>query len=105
MSKHNKIVTDIKDLKWDRYFGNNHYAFPFFDRRDVFKKGGSVSFKNSLGKPLNDELWDDLLYRFQIAGLRIYYHDQERWTDGHLGKFCIIELNDDNTINDIEIYP
>lgn len=97
--KEDKSFTDIP--KWDLFRGNNHKTI----RNHYWIKGGSVSFTDHIGKPLSDRLWKDLFCRLCITGLRIYKNDEEQWCDGHFNGYCIVDLNEDETVADIHLYP
>lgn len=86
---------------WDTYRGNNHEWI----EKPLIKMGGSVSFKIHLGQPLSQELWEDLIHRFQIRGLCIYKHNESQWTLGWGSGHCIINLDEENNVSDIHYNP
>lgn len=53
---------------------------------------------------MSDTLWEDLIYRLSIGGLRIYKYGQAQWCDG-FGGGCIIHLDKDENVKDIEVDP
>jgi hypothetical protein len=82
-------------------FGNNSKAIEL----PTTLAGGSVSFKRHLGKPLSQELWEDLIHRFCINGLCIYRPNNLQWTIGWQDGHCIIELDEKDNVDDISISP
>ena len=86
--------------KFKPHLGNQHNVI----KSDVHR-GGSVSFKKHLNKPLTDELWEDLVERLNITGLRIYHPNDLQWSLGWPPPSADLELNEDDQVTDITFYP
>ena len=89
----------LEEANWEPYFGNNH---KYMDQVKI-TCGGHVSFKRHLKKPLSQELWEDLRHRLGIFRMRIYKPNDGQWCDGFYGHSCIIQLDDEDSVQDIEI--
>lgn len=83
-------------VDWERFRGNNHERL-----QCDWRKLGLVSFARHLGKPLSEELWDDIVHRLGVSRLRVYSHNQEQWTDG-VGSCAIIMLDENRNVSDIQ---
>lgn len=91
----------MEKANWELYFGNNHIEiYP----PNIYI-GGSVSFKNHLGKPLTQSLWEDLIHKFTINGLCIYRPFDEVWKFEWMNGHCRIYLSANDVVEDIEITP
>jgi hypothetical protein len=91
----------INNIDWDIFRGNNHHRIV----NHFHQYGGGGSFRKHLDKPLSNALWQDLFERFLISGLCIYAYDEDQWLLGWGPKHCIIRLDKDNNVFDIEICP
>jgi hypothetical protein len=101
------IPTD--EPQWDVFMGNNHVRIALSGRM-----GGHFSCERWLGMTLEettknvgpwDGLWRDLIWRLQVSGMCIYKHNMGQWTVGWGPGKCIIELDEQERISDIHIYP
>ena len=81
--------------QWAYFMGDNHNTIYC-----AWRKGGSISFARHLGKPLSQELWDDLIFRLGISKLRVYKHNQGGWTDSVSG-LCRVYLDSNSDVMDI----
>jgi len=100
MTEEQKKRFEIPAANWDLYYGNDTPKIP---RPDIIC-GGAISFKQCLGKPLSQELWEDLIHRLQITGLSVYKWDSSQWCVGRSKGYCIINLNKEGLVNDIKIF-
>lgn len=91
----------VETPQWDLFRGNNHKQIANHN----YIRGGGVNFADYIGKPLDYYLWEDLMCRLCITGLRIYRHDEAEWLDGLGQGYCVIHLNEDETVHDIQFYP
>ena len=82
---------------WADYYGDNHA--PVVPRT---RRMGSVSFASHLGKPLSSCLWEDLVERFGMVRLRVFYENEFRHTDSWSGR-ASITLGADGNVKDIRI--
>jgi len=82
---------------WDRYRGDHENEIPLPEA--YFS--GKISFREHLGKLLNDELWVSLVYRAGVTKLRIYREGEAQKTD--LWSECVILLDDQERVTDIQI--
>lgn len=83
------------------YFGNHHKQLPGSDGR----RGGAVSFKRHLDKPLSAALWEDITERLCASRVLVHRENDLQWTLGWPGSTCIISLNGDGAVDDIEWFP
>jgi hypothetical protein len=86
---------------WDKFFGHNDEPFP----KAAEHCFGYVSFAEYLWKPLSDELWYNLLYRFHIVGLCIHKGNCIIPDIGHGQNHCDILLDDNGNVTDIRLVP
>lgn len=86
---------------WERFRGNNHENMA----PPTLYRGGSVSFKRHLGRPLSDALWEDLRHRFGMTGLCIYGLNDSQWTMGWGSGHVIITLEENGDVDDIRVNP
>lgn len=87
---------------WEPYFGcgiGRKIPTP-----DTHRFGG-VSFRRHLGKPLSQDLWEDLVHRFCITSLCIVRYGDEIKTIGHGPGYCEIQLDESDNVMDIRICP
>lgn len=92
---------EIPELDWERFMGNNREPFPQVEWHNC----GSISFKAHLGKELSQELWNDLIVRLHIKGLCVYKYGQLMWSMGWGYGHCIIHLDENHCVYDIQINP
>jgi hypothetical protein len=88
-------------MDWDKYMGNNHEKIP---RSHCFKFGG-VSFKEHLGKPLSEKLWEDLTGRLQINSLCIYKPGDGVWYIDWGSGHASIDIDENGLVKDIDYSP
>lgn len=91
----------LTEQNWKPYFGNNNVSI---QKPDVFAFG-SVSFAKHIGRELSQELWEDLIHRMCIKGLCIYKPNDTRWCIGWGGGHCIICLDNEDKVKDVEYQP
>ncbi len=89
------------DPKWHPYWDNNHVRIAM----PQHGCGGHVSFKDHLGKPLSNHLWEDLMHRLQIRGLCIYTENMAQWCLGWGEGHAIIHLDMTGNVTDINFSP
>jgi hypothetical protein len=92
---------ELPKADWTPYFGNNHNKLPC---PDVWA-GGGVRLSRHIGRPLSQQLWEDLVHRMMISGLCIYRPDDGRWTLGWGGGHMIIDLDDEDNVADFYYFP
>ena len=85
---------------WTPYYGCNHKRLPEVNST----YGGGFNYKSHLGKPLNDRLWQDILYRMHVTNLWIL-KDQEEWTIGRMRGAMTVYLDKDDNVEDIYYVP
>lgn len=86
---------------WDKFRGNNHEKIELPE----IHCGGSFDFSKHLGKPLSNELWEDLFHRLLISGLCIYKYYDSEWTCGWPEGHCIINLDEKENVSRIRFDP
>ena len=86
---------------WKRFMGNNHERI----KRADSKWGGGIRIGRHIGKPLTQDLWDDLVYRLGINEMRIYRPNDGQWTMGFLGTGVFLYLDANDLLQDIHYYP
>lgn len=87
----------LSNANWEPYFGNNH---KHIDRPTIMAMG-MVSFTKHIGKPLTQDLWEDLVHRLEISDLRIYKPNEASWTDGRSCGACDVYLDDFGNVTEI----
>ncbi len=92
---------DLMRARWDEYRGNN---LKVIDPPSMYLPR-TIVFAKLLGKPLNQKLWEDLIYCLQIRGLCIYTPADEPWEVGWGQGHCCIFLGEDSTVKDIWFVP
>lgn len=95
------INMKLTEANWQPYFGNNSISIP---KPDIIA-GGCVSFKKHLGKPLTQELWNDLIHRLKITGLCIYRFNDFQWLCKFPSNHYLVYLDENDNISDIKIFP
>ena len=86
---------------WERFMGNNHEHI----KAPNSTWGGGFKVGRHLGKPLTQELWDDLVYRLGIREMRIYRPNAAQWTIGIMGTGVFLYLDDNDLLCDIHLNP
>ncbi len=68
-------------------------------------RGGAVCFGAHIGRPLTDQLWEDLNDRLCVTNLRIYFPEEDMWMDCVGPGGCTILLTADGIVKDIMYNP
>jgi len=87
---------------WTPYYGSNHKRLPDIQG---MKFGGGITYKSHLGKPLNDRLWQDILYRMNVTSLWIIKDGQSEWCLGRGPGSMTIYLDENDLVEDIYYVP
>jgi hypothetical protein len=85
------------EANWEPYFGNNREEF---EQTDVIRLK-SMSFKEHLGVPLSQDLWDNLRCKLHITGLCIYRPGDQVWYMQMGPGHCCIYLDKEGLVKDI----
>jgi hypothetical protein len=92
---------ELTKANWTPFFGNNHEKLPW---PDVYA-GGSVRFHRHVGRPLSQELWEDLVHRLLVTGMCIYRPNDGMWTVGWGSGHIIIHLDDKDNVKSFDYFP
>ena len=96
-----KLNRPDHDPRFLPFLGNHHKSLPPIDTQ----WGGGVSFRSHLGKPLTESLWIDITERFCCTRLLVYPCGEAMWLLGWEPGTCIIILDDEENVRDIDINP
>src|SRR4051812_27551195 len=94
-------MRELTKADWTPYFGNNRNPMVI----SPITRGGSVSFRKHIGKPLSQELWEDLVHRLHACGLCIYKEGSSEWLLGWGRGHCLIHLDGAGSVFDISWNP
>jgi len=94
-------IPELSKPDWARFYGDNRERLGPV----TIRCGGSVSFKRHLGKPLSDNLWQDLIHRLTISGLCVYKADMSQSLVGRGSGHCTILLDESENVEDIQYCP
>jgi hypothetical protein len=87
------------EINWLPFFGNNRNKLTQCCRR-----GGCFNFANHYGKPLSNQLWEDLTERLGCTYLKVYRWDQHEYIDNEMTPVAKIYLDEDKNVRDIAIH-
>jgi hypothetical protein len=98
-----ETLPDLQPEKaqWDLVRGNNHHRFG----APEYRRGGGLSFKQHLNKPLSESLWQDLRHCLDVDHICVYGPNDPQWTMGWGAGHATITLNEDGTVDDIYLVP